>query len=40
MTNWGELKVTRWIIAVTIEHDPYHAGEIDHLRALHQQNDL
>jgi hypothetical protein len=40
MTNWGELKETRWIIAVMIEHDPYHAGEINHLRALHQQNDL
>ena len=40
MTNWGELKETRWIIAVMIEHDLYHAGEINHLRALHQQNDL
>jgi hypothetical protein len=38
-TNWGELKETRWIIAVMIQHDLYHAGEINHLRALHQQND-
>ena len=25
--------------AVMIEHDLYHAGEINHIRALHQQND-
>lgn len=40
MTNWGELKETRWIFAVMIQHDLYHAGEINHIRALHQQNDL
>jgi len=40
MTNWGELKETRWIITMMIQHDLYHAGEINHLRALHQQNDL
>lgn len=39
MTNWGELKETRWIIAVMIEHDLYHAGEINHLRSLHHQHD-
>jgi hypothetical protein len=39
MTNWGELKETRWIIAVMIEHDLYHAGELNHIRALHQQDD-
>lgn len=39
-TNWGELRETRWIIAVTmIQHDLYHVGEINHLRALHQGND-
>lgn len=38
--NWGELKETRWLIVVTmIQHDLYHAGEINHLRALHQGND-
>ena len=37
--NWGELHETRWLIAVTIEHDLYHAGEINHLRALRQGND-
>ena len=39
-TNWGELRETRWVIVVTmIQHDFYHAGEINHLRALHQGND-
>jgi uncharacterized damage-inducible protein DinB len=39
-TNWGELRETRWIIVVTmIQHDLYHAGEINHLRSLHQGAD-
>ena len=39
-TNWGELRETRWVIVVTmIQHDLYHAGEINHLRSLHQGND-
>jgi len=37
--HWGELKETRLLIAVMIEHDLYHAGEINHIRCLHQQND-
>ncbi len=37
--NWGEMRETRWLIAVMIEHDLYHAGEINHIRALHQEND-
>jgi uncharacterized damage-inducible protein DinB len=37
--NWGEPCETRWLVAVTIEHDLYHAGEINHLRALQQGND-
>ncbi len=37
--NWGEMKETRWLISVMIEHDLYHAGEINHIRALHQGND-
>jgi len=40
MTSWDELKETRWIITMITQHDLYHAGEINHLRALHQQNDL
>ncbi len=38
-TNWGEMRETRWLIAVMIEHDLYHAGEINHIRALRQDND-
>jgi uncharacterized damage-inducible protein DinB len=34
MTNWGEPRPTRWIIATMITHDAYHAGEINHLRSL------
>lgn len=37
--HWGEIAETRWLIAVMIEHDTYHAGEINHLRALRQGND-
>jgi DinB family protein len=39
MTNWGELKETRWIIAAMIEHDLYHAGEINHIRSLRHHTD-
>jgi uncharacterized damage-inducible protein DinB len=38
-TNWGETAETRWIIAVMIQHDLYHAGEINHLRSLRQRSD-
>ena len=38
-TNWGEMKAIRWIIKSTIEHDLYHAGEINRMRALRQEND-
>jgi uncharacterized damage-inducible protein DinB len=34
MTNWGEERPTRWIIASMITHDAYHAGEINHVRSL------
>jgi DinB superfamily len=34
MTNWGELRPTRWILAAMITHDAYHAGEINHLRSM------
>jgi len=34
MTNWGEERPTRWIVAALIGHDFYHAGEINHLRSL------
>jgi hypothetical protein len=35
----GEMRETRWIIANLIRHDGYHAGEINHIRALMQGND-
>ena len=33
LTNWGELRPTRWIVGAMITHDAYHAGEINHLRS-------
>ena len=34
LTNWGQLRPTRWIVAAMITHDAYHAGEINHLRSM------
>ena len=34
LTNWGERLPTRTIIRIMIAHDLYHAGEINHIRAL------
>ncbi len=39
LTNWGELLPTRVIIRIMIGHDFYHAGEINHIRALLQGTD-
>jgi uncharacterized damage-inducible protein DinB len=39
LTNWGEQLPTRAIIRIMIGHDFYHAGEINHLRALLQGTD-
>jgi len=39
LTNWGEWLKTRTIIRIMIGHDYYHAGEINHPRALLQGND-
>ena len=33
------MKETRLIISTIITHDLYHAGEINHIRCLHQQDD-
>jgi hypothetical protein len=35
----GGLMEARWLIKTMIEHDIYHAGEINHIRALAQGND-
>jgi DinB superfamily len=32
--NWGEDRETRWLISTILQHDTYHAGEINHIRAL------
>jgi hypothetical protein len=37
--NWGMEYQTRWLINVMVQHDIYHAGEINHIRALKQGND-
>lgn len=39
MTNWGEPAETRWIIAVMVQHDVYHAGEINHIRSIYRHED-
>lgn len=39
LANWGELLPTRVLIRILIGHDFYHAGEINHLRALLQDSD-
>jgi len=39
LTNWGERLPTRVIIRIMIFHDLYHAGEINHMRALLQGTD-
>jgi uncharacterized damage-inducible protein DinB len=39
LTNWGDRLPTRAIIRIMIAHDFYHAGEINHLRALLQSTD-
>jgi uncharacterized damage-inducible protein DinB len=39
LTNWGERLLTRDIIGIMIAHDFYHAGEINHLRALLARTD-
>ena len=38
-TNWGESRETRWLISTIIQHDTYHAGEVNHIRALLSSND-
>lgn len=33
-TNWGDKRETRWLLSTLLQHDTYHAGEINHIRAL------
>jgi hypothetical protein len=39
LTNWGERLPTRVLLRIQIGHDFYHAGEINHVRALLQGTD-
>jgi len=39
LTNWRDYLPTRIIIRIMIAHDFYHAGEINHIRALLQGTD-
>ena len=39
LTNWGDRLPARVIIRIMIGHDFYHAGEINHIRALLQGTD-
>jgi hypothetical protein len=39
LTNWGTWLTTRELIRVMISHDWYHAGEVNHLRALLEGTD-
>ena len=39
LTNWGDHLPTRKILRIMIAHDFYHAGEINHIRALLQGTD-
>jgi hypothetical protein len=39
LTPQGWQREARWLIKTMIEHDIYHAGEINHLRALAQKDD-
>ena len=32
--NWGEPRETRWLLSILLQHDLYHAGEINRMRAL------
>jgi uncharacterized damage-inducible protein DinB len=32
--NWGESRETRWLLSVLLQHDVYHAGEVNRMRAL------
>lgn len=37
--HWGEPLPTRVLMSIVLEHDTYHAGEINRTRALLQSND-
>jgi len=34
MASWGEMKETRWLLSTLLQHDVYHAGEINRMRSV------
>jgi hypothetical protein len=34
LANWGEEKETRWLLSTVLQHDVYHAGEINRIRSV------
>jgi hypothetical protein len=36
---WGTQHETRWLMNTMVQHDLYHAGELNHIRALRHLND-
>jgi hypothetical protein len=36
---WGDEHQARWLITQVIQHDLYHAGELNHIHALRHKND-
>ena len=34
LANWGEQRETRWLLSTLLQHDAYHAGEINRIRSL------
>jgi hypothetical protein len=37
--NGDEMRPIRWLLSTLLQHDTYHAGEINHLRALIADDD-
>jgi hypothetical protein len=38
-SHWGAMMEKRRLVSGIVQHDAYHAGEINHLRAMLQGND-
>lgn len=34
LANWGDEKETRWLLSTLLQHDVYHAGEINRMRSI------
>ena len=37
--HWGDLVPTNVLLTIVLQHDLFHGGEINHLRALLQDDD-